>query len=281
MTFKGGLQPLRLSVGVALTVGIATRDAVLLGIRGWDNTWMMGVEIEPATILGGEGHVTGYARDLRLVPTDNVIRVALRVMVEGALSVAVAAFEAWCARTTMDMVTNGAGDAVLDRIQGALMAGIDGGLGGVAEETTGGHFPIAAVITILQVPEAIGVSSPPPGCVLLVALTFTSVAPPGGGVLTERGLGRSEVASQGRTGPVTVPAVGGVPAGIRTLNRFSSIPMIYANVATAPLHEPALNAIKETHQAGRPLWISRQVLCEFIAARIRPQTFTHTSRLSR
>jgi predicted nucleic acid-binding protein len=29
--------------------------------------------------------------------------------------------------------------------------------------------------------------------------------------------------------------------------------LIYANVATAPLHEPALNAIKAHHQAGRAL----------------------------
>ncbi|MCP4288635.1 MAG: PIN domain-containing protein [Gammaproteobacteria bacterium] len=53
--------------------------------------------------------------------------------------------------------------------------------------------------------------------------------------------------------------------------------LIYANVATAPLHEPALNAIKEAHQAGQPLWISRQVLREFIAARTRPQTFAQPS----
>ena len=53
--------------------------------------------------------------------------------------------------------------------------------------------------------------------------------------------------------------------------------LIYANVATAPLHEQALKAIKEAHQAGRPLWISRQVLREFIAARTRPQTFAQPS----
>ncbi|MES9903348.1 MAG: hypothetical protein ABW168_11825 [Sedimenticola sp.] len=29
--------------------------------------------------------------------------------------------------------------------------------------------------------------------------------------------------------------------------------LIYANVATAPLHEQALNTIKTAHQAGRPL----------------------------
>ncbi len=49
--------------------------------------------------------------------------------------------------------------------------------------------------------------------------------------------------------------------------------LIYANVATAPFHKQALNAIKAAHQSGRPLWISRQVLREFIAARTRPQTF--------
>ncbi len=53
--------------------------------------------------------------------------------------------------------------------------------------------------------------------------------------------------------------------------------LIYANVATAPLHEQALNSIKTAHQAKRPLWISRQVLREFIAARTRPQTFAQPS----
>jgi predicted nucleic acid-binding protein len=53
--------------------------------------------------------------------------------------------------------------------------------------------------------------------------------------------------------------------------------LIYANIATAPLHESALNAIKAHHQAGRTLWISRQVLREFIAARTRPQTFAKPS----
>ena len=53
--------------------------------------------------------------------------------------------------------------------------------------------------------------------------------------------------------------------------------LIYANVATAPLHEQALAAIKAAHQAGQPLWISRQVLREFIATRTRPQTFAQPS----
>jgi predicted nucleic acid-binding protein len=50
--------------------------------------------------------------------------------------------------------------------------------------------------------------------------------------------------------------------------------LIYANVATAPFHEQALNAIKTAHQSMRPIWISRQILREFFAARTRPQTFS-------
>ena len=53
--------------------------------------------------------------------------------------------------------------------------------------------------------------------------------------------------------------------------------LIYANVATAPFHEQALNAIKSAYQAERALWISRQVLREFIAARTRPQIFAQPS----
>lgn len=48
-------------------------------------------------------------------------------------------------------------------------------------------------------------------------------------------------------------------------------------MATAPLHEAALKALRDAHQARRPLWISRQVLREFIAARTRPQTFAQPS----
>lgn len=53
--------------------------------------------------------------------------------------------------------------------------------------------------------------------------------------------------------------------------------LIYANVATAPLHAPALAAIREAYQAGRPLWVSRQVLREFIAVRTRSQAFAQPS----
>ncbi len=53
--------------------------------------------------------------------------------------------------------------------------------------------------------------------------------------------------------------------------------LIYANIAGAPFHEQALNAIKAARQSERTLWISRQVLREFIAARTRPQTFAKPS----
>ena len=53
--------------------------------------------------------------------------------------------------------------------------------------------------------------------------------------------------------------------------------LIYANVAGAPFHQQALDALTLVQQSERPLWISRQVLREFIAARTRPQTFAKPS----
>ena len=53
--------------------------------------------------------------------------------------------------------------------------------------------------------------------------------------------------------------------------------LIYANVANAPFHKQALNALTLVQQSERPLWISRQVLREFISARTRPQTFAKPS----
>lgn len=53
--------------------------------------------------------------------------------------------------------------------------------------------------------------------------------------------------------------------------------LIYANIATAPLHERALNAIVTAHHSKRSMWISRQVLREFIVVRTRPQTFAKIS----
>lgn len=53
--------------------------------------------------------------------------------------------------------------------------------------------------------------------------------------------------------------------------------LLYANVAESPFHKQALAAIQHAYQAGRPLWISRQVLREFVSARTRPQTFVKPS----
>lgn len=53
--------------------------------------------------------------------------------------------------------------------------------------------------------------------------------------------------------------------------------LIYANIAGSPFHKQALIALKAAHQTNRPMWISRQVLREFIAARTRPQTFANPS----
>jgi len=53
--------------------------------------------------------------------------------------------------------------------------------------------------------------------------------------------------------------------------------LVYANVATAPLHNEALAAVNAASGSGRELWVSRQVLREFIAARTRPQTFAKPS----
>ena len=50
--------------------------------------------------------------------------------------------------------------------------------------------------------------------------------------------------------------------------------LVYANVAEAPLHTVALRAIQIREQAGMELWISRQVLREYLATLSRPQTFT-------
>lgn len=49
--------------------------------------------------------------------------------------------------------------------------------------------------------------------------------------------------------------------------------LIYANIAQAPLHTPALQAIQNYEAQGIELWISRQVLREYLAVLSRPQTF--------
>jgi len=49
--------------------------------------------------------------------------------------------------------------------------------------------------------------------------------------------------------------------------------LVYANVIETPMHEQALAAINTAHQAGRTIWISRQVIREYLVTMTRPQAF--------
>lgn len=50
--------------------------------------------------------------------------------------------------------------------------------------------------------------------------------------------------------------------------------LVYANVANSPLHQRSLEAIQSYVGAGTTLWISRQVLREYLATVTRPQVFS-------
>lgn len=54
--------------------------------------------------------------------------------------------------------------------------------------------------------------------------------------------------------------------------------LVYANVLEAPLHACALDAIHAARQAGRVLWISRQVIREYLVVMTRPQAFENLPR---
>lgn len=54
--------------------------------------------------------------------------------------------------------------------------------------------------------------------------------------------------------------------------------LVYANVLETPFHEQALKAIHAAQQAGRTLWISRQVIREYLVVMTRPQVFENLSR---
>jgi predicted nucleic acid-binding protein len=49
--------------------------------------------------------------------------------------------------------------------------------------------------------------------------------------------------------------------------------LVYASVMEAPLHGAVLQAIQSHEQAGEILWISRQVLAEYLATLMRPGQF--------
>jgi predicted nucleic acid-binding protein len=52
--------------------------------------------------------------------------------------------------------------------------------------------------------------------------------------------------------------------------------LVYASIAEAPLHQIALTRLQNYEQAGCELWISRQVLREYLAVLTRPQTFAQS-----
>src|SRR5262245_64027123 len=49
--------------------------------------------------------------------------------------------------------------------------------------------------------------------------------------------------------------------------------LIYAHVAEAPWHQEAQDVIVDHEAAGAPLWVSRQVLREYLVSLTRPQQF--------
>jgi predicted nucleic acid-binding protein len=49
--------------------------------------------------------------------------------------------------------------------------------------------------------------------------------------------------------------------------------LVYAHVAEAPWHQEARDAIVDHEAAGAPLWVSRQVLREYLVGLTRPQEF--------
>ncbi|MCP4487957.1 MAG: PIN domain-containing protein [Gammaproteobacteria bacterium] len=54
--------------------------------------------------------------------------------------------------------------------------------------------------------------------------------------------------------------------------------LVYANVIETPFHEQALAAINTAHDAGRTIWISHQVIREYLVTLTRPQVFENLPR---
>jgi predicted nucleic acid-binding protein len=50
--------------------------------------------------------------------------------------------------------------------------------------------------------------------------------------------------------------------------------LVYSAIQSAPLHEPARRALYDFQTSGAELWISRQVLREYLAVVTRPQSFS-------
>ena len=56
--------------------------------------------------------------------------------------------------------------------------------------------------------------------------------------------------------------------------------LVYANVSESPLHQVALKTIQAYYDAGVELWLSRQILREFMAVLTRPQSFANPRPVS-
>ena len=54
--------------------------------------------------------------------------------------------------------------------------------------------------------------------------------------------------------------------------------LVYANVIETPFHQQALTTINAAHKEGRTIWISRQVLREYLVTMTRPQAFLNLPR---
>ncbi len=54
--------------------------------------------------------------------------------------------------------------------------------------------------------------------------------------------------------------------------------LVYANIKESPFHKRALQALQAAHQNQRPLWLSRQVLREYLVTMTHPQTFGSLSQ---
>lgn len=54
--------------------------------------------------------------------------------------------------------------------------------------------------------------------------------------------------------------------------------LVYANVLETPFHQQALAAINAAYQSGRTIWISRQVIREYLVTLTRPQAFESLPR---
>lgn len=51
--------------------------------------------------------------------------------------------------------------------------------------------------------------------------------------------------------------------------------LVYANVDESPFHQMALQAIQTRYEAGVEMWVSRQVLREYLTTLTRPQVFAN------